>query len=112
MKKQNCRRIERLMLVLVSCVMIAVALLNLLHPATAQAEQTALATGTDVQPTTEPTAEPTPTAVPTQQKAKKAAPLSGERSNAALAGTNKSAKIQSRRKLRKGNKSQAKRQRR
>ena len=27
------------------------------------------------------------TAVPTQQKAKKAAPLSGERSNAALAGT-------------------------
>ena len=67
MKKQNCRRIERLMLVLVSCVMIAVALLNLLHPATAQAEQTALATGTDVQPTTEPTAEPTPTAVPTQQ---------------------------------------------
>ena len=67
MKKQNCRRIERLMLVLVSCVIIAVALLNLLHPATAQAEQTALATGTDVQPTTEPTAEPTPTAVPTQQ---------------------------------------------
>ena len=65
MKKQNCRRIERLMLVLVSCVMIAVALLNLLHPVTAQAEQTALATGTDVQPTTEPTAEPTPTAVPT-----------------------------------------------
>ena len=39
MKKQNCRRIERLMLVLVSCVIIAVALLNLLHPATAQAEQ-------------------------------------------------------------------------
>lgn len=67
MKKQNCRRIERLMLVLVSCVMIAVALLNLLHPVTAQAEQTALATGTDVQPTTEPTAEPTPTAAPTPQ---------------------------------------------
>ena len=69
MKKQNCRRIERLMLVLVSCVIIAVALLNLLHPATAQAEQTALATGTDVQPTdfptVEPTAEPTPTAAPT-----------------------------------------------
>ena len=71
MKKQNCRRIERLMLVLVSCVIIAVALLNLLHPVTAQAEQTALATGTDVQPTpeptTEPTAEPTPTAAPTPQ---------------------------------------------
>ena len=47
MKKQNCRRIERLMLVLVSCVIIAVALLNLLHPATAQAEQTTLASGTD-----------------------------------------------------------------
>ena len=67
MKKQNCRRIERLMLVLVSCVIIVVALLNLLHPATAQAEQTALATGTDVQPTAEPTAEPTPIAAPTQQ---------------------------------------------
>ena len=67
MKKQNCRRIERLMLVLVSCVIIAVALLNLLHPATAQAEQTALATGTDVQPTAEPTVEPTPIAAPTQQ---------------------------------------------
>ena len=67
MKKQKCRRIERLMLVLVSCVIIVVALLNLLHPATAQAEQITLATGTDVQPTTEPTAEPTPTAVPTQQ---------------------------------------------
>ena len=67
MKKQTCRRIERLMLVLVSCVMIAVALLNLLHPVTAQAEQTALATGTDVQPTTEPTADPTPTAAPTPQ---------------------------------------------
>ena len=67
MKKQNCRRIERLMLVLVSCVIIAVALMNLLHPATAQAEQTTLATGTDVQPTVEPTAEPTPTAAPTQQ---------------------------------------------
>mgnify|MGYP002570764903 CR=1 FL=1 len=71
MKKQNFRRIERLMLVLVSCVIIAVALLNLLHPVTAQAEQTALATGTDVQPTTEPTteptAEPTPTAVSTPQ---------------------------------------------
>ena len=69
MKKQNCRRIERLMLVLVSCVIIAVALLNLLHPATAQAEQITLATGTDVQPTdfptAEPTAEPTPTAAPT-----------------------------------------------
>lgn len=69
MKKQNCRRIERLMLVLVSCVMIAVALLNLLHPATAQAEQITLATGTDVKPTdfptAEPTAEPTPTAAPT-----------------------------------------------
>lgn len=49
MKKQNCRRIERLMLVLVSCVIIVVALLNLLHPATAQAEQATLATGTDVQ---------------------------------------------------------------
>lgn len=70
MKKQNCRRIERLMLVLVSCVMIAVALLNLLHPVTAQAEQTALATGTDVQPTTEPTAEPTPTAAPTRSRHK------------------------------------------
>ena len=67
MKKQTCRRIERLMLVLVSCVIIAVALLNLLHPATAQAEQTALATETDVQPTAEPTAEPTPTAAPTPQ---------------------------------------------
>ena len=67
MKKQNFRRIERLMLVLVSCVIIVVALLNLLHPVTAQAEQTTLATGTDVQPTAEPTAEPTPTAVPTQQ---------------------------------------------
>ena len=71
MKKQNCRRIERLMLVLVSCVIIVVALLNLLHPATAQAEQATLATGTDVQPTTEPTteptADPTPTAAPTQQ---------------------------------------------
>ena len=67
MKKQNCRRIERLMLVLVSCVIIAVALLNLLHPVTAQAEQITLATGTDVQPTTEPTAEPTPTAAPTPQ---------------------------------------------
>ena len=55
------------MLVLVSCVMIAVALLNFLHPVTAQAEQTALATGTDVQPTTEPTADPTPTAAPTPQ---------------------------------------------
>ena len=69
MKKQNCRRIERLMLVLVSCVIIAVALLNLLHPATAQAEQSTLATGTDVQPTDSPTAkpttEPTPTAAPT-----------------------------------------------
>ena len=67
MKKQNCRRIERLMLVLVSCVIIVVALLNLLHPVTAQAEQITLATGTDVQPTTEPTVEPTPTAAPTQQ---------------------------------------------
>ena len=67
MKKQNCRRIERLMLVLVSCVIIAVALLNLLHPATAQAEQSTLATGTDVQPTAVPTVEPTPTAAPTQQ---------------------------------------------
>ena len=67
MKKQNCRRIERLMLALVSCVIIAVALLNLLHPATAQAEQATLATGTDVQPTAEPTVEPTPTAAPTQQ---------------------------------------------
>ena len=71
MKKQNCRRIERLMLVLVSCVIIVVALLNLFHPVTAQAEQTTLATGTDVQPTTEPTteptADPTPTAAPTQQ---------------------------------------------
>lgn len=67
MKKQNCRRIERLMLVLVSCVIIAVALLNLLHPATAQAEQATLATGTDVQPTAEPTVEPTPTAAPTPQ---------------------------------------------
>ena len=70
MKKQNCRRIERLMLVLVSCVIIAVALLNLLHPATAQAEQITLATGTDVQPTdfptAEPTVEPTPTPQPTQ----------------------------------------------
>ena len=70
MKKQNCRRIERLMLVLVSCVMIAVALLNLLHPATAQAEQITLATGTDVQPTdfptAEPTVEPTPIPQPTQ----------------------------------------------
>ncbi len=70
MKKQNCRRIERLMLVLVSCVMIAVALLNLLHPATAQAEQITLATGTDVKPTdfptAEPTVEPTPTPQPTQ----------------------------------------------
>ena len=67
MKKQNCRRIERLMLVLVSCVIIVVALLNLFHPVTAQAEQTTLATGTDVQPTAEPTADPTPTAAPTQQ---------------------------------------------
>ena len=67
MKKQNCRRIERLMLVLVSCVIIAVALLNLLHPATAQAEQSTLATGTDVQPTDSPTAEPTPIAAPTPQ---------------------------------------------
>ena len=67
MKKQNCRRIERLMLVLVSCVIIAVALLNLLHPATAQAEQTTLATGTDVQPTDFPTAEPTVEPTPTQQ---------------------------------------------
>ena len=71
MKKQNCRRIERLMLVLVSCVIIVVALLSLLHPATAQAEQATLATGTDVQPTDSPTAkpttEPTPTAAPTQQ---------------------------------------------
>ena len=71
MKKQNCRRIERLMLVMVSCVIIAVALLNLLHPATAQAELSTLATGTDVQPTdsptAEPTTEPTPTAAPTQQ---------------------------------------------
>ena len=70
MKKQNCRRIERLMLVLVSCVMIAVALLNLLHPATAQAELSTLATGTDVKPTdfptAEPTVEPTPTPQPTQ----------------------------------------------
>ena len=70
MKKQNCRRIERLMLVLVSCVIIVVALLNLLHPATAQAEQITLATGTDVQPTdfptAEPTVEPTPTPQPTQ----------------------------------------------
>ena len=70
MKKQNCRRIERLMLVLVSCVIIVVALLNLLHPATAQAEQTTLATGTDVKPTdfptAEPTVEPTPTPQPTQ----------------------------------------------
>ena len=70
MKKQNCRRIERLMLVLISCVIIVVALLNLLHPATAQAEQTTLATGTDVQPTdfptAEPTVEPTPTPQPTQ----------------------------------------------
>ena len=70
MKKQNCRRIERLMLVLVSCVIIAVALLNLLHPATAQAEQITLATGTDVKPTdfptAEPTVEPTPTPQPTQ----------------------------------------------
>ena len=70
MKKQNCRRIERLMLVLVSCVMIAVVLLNLLHPATAQAEQITLATGTDVKPTdfptAEPTVEPTPTPQPTQ----------------------------------------------
>lgn len=70
MKKQTCRRIERLMLVLVSCVIIAVALLNLLHPATAQAEQITLATGTDVQPTdfptAEPTVEPTPTPQPTQ----------------------------------------------
>ena len=70
MKKQNCRRIERLMLVLVSCVIIAVALLNLLHPATAQAEQSTLATGTDVKPTdfptAEPTVEPTPTPQPTQ----------------------------------------------
>ena len=70
MKKQNCRRIERLMLVLVSCVIIAVALLNLLHPVTAQAEQTTLATGTDVQPaespTAEPTVEPTPIPQPTQ----------------------------------------------
>ena len=67
MKKQNCRRIERLMLVLVSCVIIAVALMNLFHPVTAQAELSTLATGTDVQPTAEPTAEPTPTAAPTQQ---------------------------------------------
>ena len=67
MKKQNCRRIERLMLVLVSCVIIAVALLNLLHPATAQAEQSTLATGTDVQPTDFPTAEPTVEPTPTQQ---------------------------------------------
>ena len=70
MKKQKCRRIERLMLVLVSCVMIAVVLLNLLHPATAQAEQITLATGTDVKPTdfptAEPTVEPTPTPQPTQ----------------------------------------------
>ena len=70
MKKQTCRRIERLMIVLVSCVIIAVALLNLLHPATAQAEQITLATGTDVQPTdfptAEPTVEPTPTPQPTQ----------------------------------------------
>ena len=70
MKKQNCRRIERLMLVLVSCVIIAVALLNLLHPATAQAEQITLTTGTDVKPTdfptAEPTVEPTPTPQPTQ----------------------------------------------
>ena len=70
MKKQNCRRIERLMLVLVSCVIIVVALLNLLHPATAQAEQITLATGTDVKPTdfptAEPTVEPTPTPQPTQ----------------------------------------------
>lgn len=70
MKKQTCRRIERLMLVLVSCVMIAVVLLNLLHPATAQAEQITLATGTDVKPTdfptAEPTVEPTPTPQPTQ----------------------------------------------
>ena len=70
MKKQTCRRIERLMLVLVSCVIIAVALLNLLHPATAQAEQITLATGTDVKPTdfptAEPTVEPTPTPQPTQ----------------------------------------------
>ena len=69
MKKQTCRRIERLMLVLVSCVIIVVALLNLLHPATAQAEQITLATGTDVKPTdfptAEPTVEPTPTAAPT-----------------------------------------------
>ena len=36
----------------------------------------------------------------------------GERSNAALAGKNKTAKIRSRRKLRKGSESQAKRQRR
>ena len=73
MKKQNCRRIERLMLVLVSCVIIVVALLNLLHPATAQAEQITLATGTDVKPTdfptAEPTAEPIPTAAPTPQPA-------------------------------------------
>ena len=70
MKKQTCRRIERLMLVLVSCVIIAVALLNLLHPATAQAEQITLATWTDVKPTdfptAEPTVEPTPTPQPTQ----------------------------------------------
>ncbi len=70
MKKQTCRRSERLMLVLVSCVMIAVLLLNLLHPATAQAEQITLATGTDVKPTdfptAEPTVEPTPTPQPTQ----------------------------------------------
>ena len=70
MKKQNCRRIERLMLVLVSCVIIVVALLNLLHPVTAQAEQIILATGTDVKPTdfptAEPTVEPTPTPQPTQ----------------------------------------------
>ena len=70
MKKQNCRRIERLMLVLVSCVIIVVALLNLLHPATAQAEQITLATGTDVKPTdfptAEPTVEPTPIPQPTQ----------------------------------------------
>ena len=67
MKKQNCRRIERLMLVLVSCVIIAVALLNLLHPVTAQAEQITLATGTDVKPTDFPTAEPTVEPTPTQQ---------------------------------------------
>ena len=67
MKKQKCRRIERLMLMLVSCVIIVVALMNLLHPVTAQAELSTLATGTDVQPTVEPTPEPTPTAAPTQQ---------------------------------------------